>query len=77
MRTVTVRWGKCDEIHFGRFQLEPPVGYPSGHAQEQVALRIWDARDGLGMGFNMPFPQNHVRFLFSSFLSRSGPHRHC
>lgn len=29
IRKMTVLWGKCDEIHFGHFHLELPIGYPS------------------------------------------------
>lgn len=39
--------GERDEINFGRFQLEPPVGYPNGNAQQQLAFRAWSSREKL------------------------------
>lgn len=73
IRTVTVL---CDEMNFGHFQLELPVGYPCGNAQQQLALRTWSSRDKLGLECNLPFPESHVDFPFPSFISQSGPNCH-
>lgn len=32
IRTVPILWSKCDEINFGHFPLELPMGHASGNA---------------------------------------------
>lgn len=64
IRTVTVSWGKCDEIDFGHFQLELPVRYSSGNAQFQLAWRIQNSREKLGLKYTVPFPQTMYIVFF-------------